>query len=86
MSIEERITELHNDHRQPYRDAPWCRCGLNFKTDREHSAHVASVLVAELGLQPRFMQTFDGTHCWWATPSQWVPNSEMTGIFPRQES
>lgn len=65
-----------------------CVCGYELPggiDDFEGSAaHVASVLVAELGLQQHFMQTFDGVHSWWQTPSQWAPNSEMTGVFPQE--
>lgn len=60
MSIEERIAEIVTTHRRsdywggPDWDcgAPDCRASGNDHDD--YAAHVASVLVAELGLQPRW--------------------------------
>lgn len=50
MSIKERMAEILSHHAQ-LDDSLCCECG---EYDKPWGAHVASVLVAELGLQPRW--------------------------------
>lgn len=52
-TIEDRIAEILQDHLliRYDRRAWWCACGTDcMETEGSHSAHSATVLVAELGL------------------------------------
>jgi hypothetical protein len=64
--IEERIAAVVALHQYAYSSVAWCRCGLNFNNGDEFNAHVASVLVAKLGLTQEWgLRNYIGNNVLW---------------------